>query len=109
MSNPTIEVKKGVTVRIEGPSGQLTTNTDLVISGDLIVPDGITAMSNERYSELLSKEAKLDAWEKQSPIGYVNPAVINSLNSNWSSCTTITTHIAFETDVPLFTKPKEVT
>ena len=41
-------------------------------------------------------------------VGYVNPAVINSLSNKWSSTTTITPHVAFSTDVALYIQPKEV-
>jgi hypothetical protein len=41
-------------------------------------------------------------------VGYVNPAVINLLSNKWSSTTTITPNVAFDTDVALYIQPKEM-
>src|ERR1019366_6567037 len=54
------------------------------------------------------KQQVIDKLESQVPCGYVNPAVMNSLNNNCSSCTIITPHRVFSTDIPLFTRPKEL-
>ena len=52
--------------------------------------------------------AARDAEWRAELVGYVNPAVINSLSNKWNSTTTITTHVAFNTDVALYIQPKEV-
>jgi len=53
------------------------------------------------------REARDAEWMAE-PVGYVNPAAINSLSNKWSSTTTITPHVAFSTDVALYIQPKEV-